>query len=397
MPDVDAARRDALTFTDIVPDQLDRVIEIRVRSFGHGAADDAWRKAAVELIEQRRLVGVLDGDTVVAAARILDFQHWWLGRPLPMAGIAGVVVSPEYRGRGVGSLVMRGVLDRARELGAAVSALYPATVPVYRHLGYEYGGGRYRFTFPAADLRALGGKDVPLRRGGPDDAQLLLDLVAAVRGAGRESGMLGWQVDKVRDWLSDEKSFCYVGEDGFVVYGWDHGGDLRVDELMAGSEQTLRALWATVGSGSSIARNVHAYVGPHDPVHLLLGHEADKSVQLQRWMFRLVDAPAAIAGRGWAPGADLDIALDVDDPELTANSGSWSLRVATNGSELVRREPGAGALRLSARGLAALYAGTPLATLRRTGLASGGSEAGDARVDAAFAGPVPSCSTTSEV
>jgi predicted acetyltransferase len=106
-------------------------------------------------------------------------------------------------------------------------------------------------------------------------------------------------------------------------------------------------------------------------------------------MFRLVDAPAAIAGRGWAPGADLDLALDVDDPELTANSGSWSLRVATNGSELVRREPGAGALRLSARGLAALYAGTPLAALRRTGLASGGSEAGDARVDAAFAGPVP--------
>jgi len=38
-----------------------------------------------------------------------------------------------------------------------------------------------------------------------------------------------------------------------------------------------------------------------------------------------------------------------------------------------------------ARGLAALYAGTPVATLRRAGLADGGSPAADAALDAAFA------------
>ena len=40
---------------------------------------------------------------------------------------------------------------------------------------------------------------------------------------------------------------------------------------------------------------------------------------------------------------------------------------------------------LSARGLAALYAGTPVATLRRAGLADGGSPAADAALDGAFA------------
>src|SRR5262249_58797655 len=42
-------------------------------------------------------------------------------------------------------------------------------------------------------------------------------------------------------------------------------------------------------------------------------------------------------------------------------------------------------LALGARGLAALYAGTPVATLRRAGLADGGSPDADAALDAAFA------------
>ncbi len=42
------------------------------------------------------------------------------------------------------------------------------------------------------------------------------------------------------------------------------------------------------------------------------------------------------------------------------------------------------ALTLGPRGFAALYGGTPLATLRRAGLAAGGDPGGDAVLDAAF-------------
>ena len=42
-------------------------------------------------------------------------------------------------------------------------------------------------------------------------------------------------------------------------------------------------------------------------------------------------------------------------------------------------------MHLGARGLAALYAGTPLVTLRQAGLVSGGAAEGDAVLDAAFA------------
>ncbi|HEU4946845.1 MAG TPA: GNAT family N-acetyltransferase [Kribbella sp.] len=381
---------DAFRFVDITPDHLDAVIRVRSRSFGPLAASDreAWVKDALEFIADGRYFGVLDGDEVVAAARLWDFQQWWAGRQVPMAGVAGVVVSPEYRGRGVGSRLMRGVLERSHEKGFPLTALYPATVVIYRHLGYEYGGGRYRFSFPAADLRQLGGKEVSIRRAGADDAARFLELVTHAHSTGRTSGLLGWPESKVAEWLGDDDNFAYLAEDGFVVYTWD-GSDLRVDEIVAGSEATARALWATVGSGSSIARTVHAYVAPHDPVHLLLGHEADKHAQLQRWMLRLVDAPAAFEGRGWSPAVSLEVDLEIDDAELPGNTGRWRLSVAGGAGRLTPSNDSGPALRVGARGLAALYAGTPLPTLRTAALAAGGSTEDDALLDAAFAGSAP--------
>ena len=44
-------------------------------------------------------------------------------------------------------------------------------------------------------------------------------------------------------------------------------------------------------------------------------------------------------------------------------------------------------LTVGARGLAALYAGTPMATLRLAGLAAGGNAVADSELDGAFAGP----------
>ncbi|TDO48522.1 putative acetyltransferase [Kribbella sp. VKM Ac-2527] len=382
---------DALRFIDIAEDQLDDVIRVRTRAFGPLASGDReqWVKDAKVFLADGRYVGVVAGDEVVAAARIWDFRQWWGGRQVPMAGIAGVVVSPEYRGRGVGSMLMRGVLKRGLDKGFPISALYPATTVIYRHLGYEFGGGRYRFSFRAADLRGLGGKEVSVRRAGPDDAARFLELVGKVHESGRVGGPISWPDEKVAEWLAEDESFAYLADDGFVVYRWDDGENLRVEELVAGSEATARALWATVGSGSSIAETVNAYVSPHDPVHLLASYEAGKSAQIQRWMLRLLDAPAAIAARGFAPSIAVEVDLQVDDPELPANTGRWHLSVADGIGRLVPSEGTGDAVRVGPRGLAALYAGTPVAALRGSGLASGGSADSDTFLDTAFTGPTP--------
>ena len=375
---------------DLTRDDLDAAISIRNRCFGIApvASLDGWRKEAGEFSDARRYLGVFDDDRLVAAAKIRDFSQWWAGRRMPMAGIAGVVVAPEHRGRGVGRLLMRGVLARSRQLDFPISTLYPATLALYRGNGYEFGGARYRFSFPTAALRTLRDTDVPLRQGGPDDAERLLEIVAQVRGPGRDSGVLGWTEKPVREWLEEDETFCYLAEDGFVVYGWE-GSMLRVDELVAASEATARALWSVVGSGASTAERTLAYLSPQDPLHLLLGEEAGHDVHVERWMLRLLDAPTAVAARGWTAGVEVDVAVEIEDRVITENSGGWRLQVADGCGRLLREAASPGALRLTTRGLAGWYAGTPLAVLRGAGLASGGWSDDDPSLDAAVAGPTP--------
>jgi Sterol carrier protein domain len=96
---------------------------------------------------------------------------------------------------------------------------------------------------------------------------------------------------------------------------------------------------------------------------------------------------ALTAARGF-PAADLAVPLRITDEQCPANAGRWQLTVRDGTGDLssCRTERGdTPPLSLGPRGLAALYAAAPVATLRRAGLAPGGAPAADAALDGAFA------------
>src|SRR5581483_5275041 len=141
-----------------------------------------------------------------------------------------------------------------------------------------------------------------------------------------------------------------------------------VDRVVAASPATTRAMWAVVASHASIAGTVQACVGPADPVSWLT-REPDAQVgQRHLWMLRVVDAPGAVAERGFPPDVEVTAALDLADPGRPGNQGRWTLQVSGGKGTLTAGAAG-DALTLGPRGFAALYAGTPVATLRRAGLA----------------------------
>lgn len=372
---------------DLTADDLDAVLDGRKRAFGPLPAGDveAWRAMATPLLAQGRYLGSFDGGRLTGTSRIHRFDQWWHGRPISAGGVGGVTVSPEDRGRGVGSLLMLATLERCAELGHVVSALYPATTPLYRGLGWEHAGARHRVTLPAEGLRVLAARDggVELRRMGPDDAPELRSTLERVYAAGRVSGPLGWEEWNARLWLADDDDFGYIADDGFVLYRWNDR-DIDVDNLVAGSEATARALWSLVGTASSIAEKVTASVEPDDPVLWLLRERSADSVRQTRWMLRLVDLAAAVAGRGFPAGVRAEVDLAVDDPQRPANSGTWRLSVSGGAGEATA-VTATGAPRLTIGGMSALYAGVQPASLRRAGLLSGGTPDLDDLLGAAFA------------
>jgi predicted acetyltransferase len=346
-----------------------------------------------------RNLGAFAGRQPAASATFHDMRQWWYGRQVPMAGVAGVMVAPEYRGRGVGRRLMTALLDEIAARGYPLSALYPATMPLYRSLGWELAGARDTAVIPARSLLRLvppdagaprgdaapaGGAD--LRRAGPDDAAAVTAMLGQVHEAARDCGPITRDAAMVAEWLAGRDVYAYLAGDGFLAYQWQHH-DLFVERAEAVSGQTARAFWTHVGSHASIAEKVYARTGPASAFWWLTQERDADIAHRSRWMLRVVDAPAAIAARGFPLAVSASVVLRIHDPARPANSGLWDLAV-TGGSGALRpfgSTLAGGVMTLSARGLAALYAGTPAGTLRQAGLASGGTPGGDEALDAAFA------------
>ena len=410
-----------LTIRLLTPDlDWDSYIDLSARSFG--PVDQARVRANIgPIVADGRCLGAFEGGRMVGSALFLDMRQWWHGRAVPMAGVAGVKIAPEDRGRGIGRAVMTALVELMAGRGYPLAALYPATTTIYRSLGWEVAGRRNEVRLPARSLFALARPDVAadagppadLRRPGPGDAAHVLDVMGRAYALARDCGPATYDEATVRRWLTrpgryaDADKYAYLAPDGFLAYRWQGGHDeIVVEHLAAASAATTRALWRVVASHSSVADTVRAQLGPSDPLWWLL-REQDASMAGRRsWMLRLLDAPAAMAARGF-PATDLAVPLRITDDLRPAHAGLWQLSVRDGAGCLSEFRtgqgdrprsaasfprqgpagPGAGdiPLTLGPRGLAALYAGTPVATLRRAGLASGGSPAADAALDGAFA------------
>ena len=392
-------------------DDLEPELDLARRAFGSFAAAEAASRLASSRYSAAagRHLGAFAGGRLVGSARFHDMTQWWQGRAVPMAGVAGVKVAPEARGAGTGRALMTALLAEIAARGYPLSALYPSTMTIYRSLGYEVGGGRYQVSMPARSLRALvppdraaagagpaGSTDGAglLRRAGPDDVAEIGSVVGRVHELARDRGPVGFDPAVSRRQLDDEDLFCYLAEDGFLAYGWSGGhSEIVVQRAVAGSAATARAMWSVVASHDSMAGTVRAFCGPADPVSWLIREPEVSLTRQYQWMLRVVDAAAAIAGRGFPAPAGLDIPLRLDDELCPVNTGLWRLTVSGGRGVLLRYGtdgladlPEAAPLTLGARGFAALYAGTPVGTLRLAGLAAGGDPAGDAALDGAFCG-----------
>jgi predicted acetyltransferase len=381
----------SLGIRDVTESDLAAIASIRARSFGplHTDEEQWWREVTRDNVDGRMLAAV-EGDTIVAAARIHAYEQAWGGRHLPMGGIAGVYVEPSARGRGVASFLMRAAITRMQELGDVVSTLYPTTASLYRGVGYEVVGSQPRQTYGAHTLRDLrrradGPRPRPAR---PADAAHFHALMREHQARHELSGPTLPSVETWRRQLEDPSMIHYVADDGFVAYSLANA-TLTVEELVAATPETAAALWAVVGSGSSAAPTVRTYLDPRDPVRLALAELPQADAAEHQWMLRLVDLEAATGRRGFPAHVTARARVSVADPDSPASDGVWEVEVHDSAGTATRVGPAAygegEVAQVGPRGLAALWSGWSMSRLRQAGLATGGSPSDDAALDATFA------------
>ena len=230
---------DAFTIRPATSDDEPALIEIQHSSAIHHATidPDRWRMQTLEEGARSRRhwhrVGPRsEGLVAVADGRVVGMVELWLKRPRDAEGARiarikvdlGLAVAPDWRGRGVGSALMRAAEDWARAHGAErmvldLDAYNDGARRLYERLGYEVEALAMdkaiepdEGTVDAADVvRNRDGEIVPTLRG----EQVVLRPIR----------------------LDDRESLFGVLTDPTVVAVWDtRGAENSVDELLAGEE-----------------------------------------------------------------------------------------------------------------------------------------------------------------
>lgn len=292
------------------------------------------------------------------------------GAELPMSAVSGVGVRADHRRRGALTGLMRAQLAASRDAGDVFAGLRPSEAGIYGRFGYAPG--------TVARTTRVQPAKVLVRPGVPSGGEVLLldadEALSTLPGSydrifGHRPGMirrsqgwwdaaLGWRL-RGSDHVLVAAHFGPSGPDGFVAYTPEQntpgdplsGATLRVLDFQAGNQPSANDLWRFL-LGIDMVDQVVAYIRPVDePLEAMMVDQRAVRAELddELWL-RLIDVPAALAGRTYADIAP--VVIEVVDIDLPANGGRYLV-----GPQGVERTDAPAALGMPVDVLAAVYLG----------------------------------------
>lgn len=312
------------------------------------------------------------------------------GGRLPVAGLTWVAVHPEARRRGILRSMIGAHFEHCRAWGEPISILTASEPAIYGRFGYGLAARQVAVTLPrGAALRPVAGAESLTVRIEHLEIKRHRELIGRLHGAVTRPGWVSRETPELTAaWFADspmyhpgfESARILIAERagvpvGYAVFrrnsSWGPGGPtgtVRVSDLVGTDPAVTHLLWSRLLDLDLTTEVVVGMLATDDPLLSLLEdvRAAVPTVKDNLWV-RLVDVPAALAGRQYA--ADLDVVLEVSDAMLPANAGRWRLTASAFGSAVVTQTEAEPDLALDVRELGSAYlGGLSLAELAAAGL-----------------------------
>jgi len=334
----------------IEEDEFDGFQTVDEHAFHGSPPSESERRMILDRFEFDRTLAAFDGTTQVGVTMCFSFQLSVPGHQvLPAAGVTFVAVLPTHRRRGVLSSIMRRQLADIRDRGEPLAVLWASESVIYSRYGYGRASWYLGFTLRRGEgtltraASALVDSGLRLRLADP---QAALPELAKVYDAVLPSrpGFFGRNDAWWRRAIYDPAELregagplrCLLAEDGsgprgYALYsGVDKWVEflpenvLTVRELMAVDPAVGAALWADLLSRDLTSEFRVLRRPVDDPLlHQLADPRRARSQLNDGLWVRIVDVPAALAGRRYS--GPVDVVIEVRDEILPSNAGRWRL------------------------------------------------------------------------
>ncbi len=364
------ASHDEFVFRPAAAEEMPRFTRIMSYVFAEPPSDDQppppiipeWTQCA------------FSGDDLAAISGAYPFIVRLNGKAAPIHGVTAVGTEPQYRRRGLVRRLITDLLHRGKEEGQVGSILLASMGAIYQRFGYGLGSAAVSYRF---DPRLAVFQEPMLVEGGVRRLQQdeALPMVKSVfreyissRNMMAHRGDVVWErfftdVDK-------DKAYCAVHmdatgkPDGYCLYTtkWydrDDGGpnqELTVRDYAYSSLNGFRGVWEYLCSHDLVGRIVMEAPEDDPAPGLLL---EPRSLNRKTWdgmWFRVIDAEALLAARGYDVDGQLTIKVANDDL-CDWNNGTYRLTAEGGDASVQRVDDDAPDLVCSVSGLATLVSG----------------------------------------
>ena len=326
-----------------------------------------------ELVELDRSLAAHDGARVVGTASAFSFELAVPGGMLPAAGVTMVGVHPTHRRRGILRSMMRAQLDDVHERGESLAILWASEGVIYQRFGYGPGSMHARLSVERS-------RNAWRRPHEPSGEVRFVDLDEAksaypklFEGLWRDhvgffgrseaywAGEFFYVPDRWRRGLGPPFDVVHETDgavDGYARYAIRDGKDdrqLEVTELISATPAARLDLWRFLLDVDLMARVEAWNLAVDEPLLLAAAEPGKLGWRLgdALWL-RLVDLPAALAGRRYEGSGRLVLA--VTDDFCPWNAGRWELAVE-DGTAVAGRTDAPADLELETADLAATFLG----------------------------------------
>ena len=324
---------------------LDTVARLHTLAWGGSEAETRAFIESNPRYNYRHIVTAdLDGETV-GTAGAFPTQMWLSGVPVQMGAVGGVVTHPDHRRKGVFKAMMKYLLRRMAQEGAAISALFPASHTLYRQFSYAAAANWRAYTLMPANLPAFAEADAVR----PFEMEDLPVIRSIYRGGqlsqndGRLSRSNSWWNHLVSEKYRRDNKHIVVydaeGVEGYLKYTLGAENTLRVDEMLVSDDAAWRGLWGFLAAQS--AQSIE-YLAPPDDSLLHLPKEPASAGNSNGWwmpdfqevyrattsfMLRIIDLKEALTSRFYPQNMMGNRVLKIHDPLISANNQLVNFRI----------------------------------------------------------------------
>lgn len=299
-------------------------------------------RAKLPALEQADVWGWFDGDKLISQVAVYPMKVRIFNRTYDMGGLTGVGTYPEYANQGLMHKLLYQSLKNMKEKEQTISYLYPYSIPYYRRKGWEIVSDK--ITFEINDYQLPKNKRVS---GEVERVDVESEEVkkAYERFAIKTHGALlrdelAW--NEYLLWDSDDlMAAVYYSEDnepdGYVLYGIKDEV-FHIKDMIFVNEEARSGLWNFISAHFSMITKVIGNTYTDEPLAFLLEDADIKETISPYFMARIVDLEKFIEQYPFKPDTiDREWTFKMDDPILSWNQGTFTLRISNEGKgEIIR-------------------------------------------------------------